>query len=315
VANSWQQTPAGFHLVERDGALRAEITDFWALVFNPSSTIRFAHVIVGALILGAFFAMSIAAWYALKGRHATFVRRTFAASLVVGLLASLAAPITGHYHAAVIAEHQPTKLAAFEGHFRTGDGGAPMYLFGFPDEEEQRVKAGIAVPGLLSFLIHADFDATVPGLDRFPRQDWPPVALPFYSFHIMVALGVLFILLTLLGAWYYRRGTLLSRRWLLWILVFAVAGPYAANQLGWIAAEVGRQPWVVWGLQRTSEGLSPAVRGGDVLASILLFSVIYLALFAIWIFVLNSKIQHGPDEPEGDVAPTIEPEPELQIAG
>jgi len=313
VANSWQQTPAGFHLVERDGVLRAEITDFWALVFNPSSTIRLAHVIVGALILGAFFAMSIAAWYALKGRHAPFVRRTFAASLVVGLLASLAAPITGHYHATVVAQHQPTKLAAFEGHFHTGEGGAPMYLFGFPDEEEQRVRAGIAVPGLLSFLVHGDFDATVPGLDRFPREDWPPVALPFYSFHIMVALGLLFILLTLLAAWYYRRGTLFSRRWLMWILVFAVAGPYAANQLGWIAAEVGRQPWIVWGLQRTSEGLSPAVRSSEVLASILLFSVIYLALFAIWIFVLNNKIQHGPDEPEGDVAPAREPE--LQIAG
>ena len=295
VANSWQQTPTGFHLVGEGSAMRAEITDFWAMVFNPSSVIRLSHVLIGAFILGAFFVMSISAWYALHGRHLAFARKSFGGALALGLVASLAAPVTGDIHARVVAEHQPAKLAAMEGLFTTPDGGAPLHVFGIVDEDAREVRAGLAVPGALSCLVHRDWSEPVPGLDRFPEEDWPPVAITFYSFHLMVGLGVLFILLSAVGLWHHLRGTLFEQRWLLWIFVFGVLGPYAANQLGWVAAEVGRQPWTVYGLLRTEDSVSTNLVAGEVLTSIIGFGVIYLLLFLVWILVLNDKIQKGPE--------------------
>ncbi len=296
VANSWQQTPAGFHLVIRDGFARAEITDFWALVFNPSSMHRLAHTIIGAWILGAFFVMSVTAWYILKGRHLELAKKSFTIALVFGAVASLLALGSGHAQADRVAQTQPAKLAAFEGHFKTGEGGAPLYIFGVPDEENEQVRYGIAIPGGLSFLVHFRADAPVPGLDRFPEDEQPPVVIPFITYHVMVGLGMFFIAITLYAAYLRWRGTLFRKRWLLWIFVFAVLGPYIANQFGWTAAEVGRQPWVVYGLLRTSDGLSQAVSAEAVLASIVLFGIIYALLFVVWIYVMHDKITHGPDE-------------------
>ncbi|MEW6338787.1 MAG: cytochrome ubiquinol oxidase subunit I [Acidobacteriota bacterium] len=296
VANSWQQTPAGFHVVGEGANARAEITDFWAMVFNPSSVDRLVHVLIGAAILGAFFVMSISSYYLLRGRHLEVARRSLTLGVVFGAVFSLAALLSGHSQANTVASTQPAKLAAFEGLFVTPEGGAPLYLFGLPDEETQRVDGGVAIPGMLSFLVHGDFTTPVPGLDRIAPQDRPPVLVPFLSYHVMVGLGVAFIALTLAGAFFLWRGTLAAQRWLLWIYVFAVVGPFAANQLGWVAAEVGRQPWVVYGLLRTQDGVSKAVGANAVLTSIVMFSVIYLMLFAVWVFVLNDKIHHGPDD-------------------
>ena len=187
--------------------------------------------------------------------------------------------------------------------FETGTGPTPLYLFGFPNASEQQVNYGIAVPGLLSFLAYGDFHTPVAGLDKIPRPDWPPVAATFYTFHLMVWLGGLFVVLTLVGLWFLWRGTLFEKRWLLWTFVLAVPLPFAANQLGWVAAEVGRQPWVVYGLLRTSDALSKAVVASQVLGSIIMFIVIYAMLFAVWVFVLDSKIKQGPDETEA-VHPT-----------
>jgi len=300
VANSWQQTPAGFHLVTNPetGFVRAEITDFWALVFNPSTVPRLVHVWLGAMIMGGFFTMSIAAFYLLKKRHQEFARKSFAAGLVLAFFGSILALVQGHAQAVNVAEHQPAKLAAFEGHFETGEDGAPLYLLGWPDEEEERVKAGVAVPGMLSFLVHGDTSRPVTGLDAFKPEDRPPVWLSFMSFHLMVGLGTIFIVLTVMGMWFLIRGTLYEKRWLLWIFVFAVLGPLAANQLGWIAAEVGRQPWIVYGLLRTSDGLSPVLDSGQVLGSIIMFGLIYLLLTAVWLMVLDAKIRKGPEEAE-----------------
>lgn len=295
VANSWQQTPAGFHLVGEGGAVRAEITDFWAVVFNPSSMIRLSHVLVGAFILGAFFVMSVGAWYVLRGRHPDFARRTFGGGLLLGLAASLLAPLTGDVHGRVVAEHQPTKLAAMEGLYVTPEAGAPLHLFGIVDHEAREVKADITIAGGLSLLVHRDPHRPVPGLDRFPEDEWPPVAMTFYSFHLMVALGLLFIVLTAVGLYFHRRGTLFGKRWLLRIFVFAVGGAYAANQLGWVTAEVGRQPWSVWGLLRTEDSVSTNLGGGEVLASLVAFGAIYLLLFLVWLYVLNDKIRKGPE--------------------
>ena len=290
VANSWQQTPAGFHIVGEGLQARAEITDFWAMVFNPSSLHRLTHTVIGAYILSAFFVMSIAAYYVLRGRHLDFAKRSFTIALWFGLVASLAAPISGHFQGQKVAVTQPAKLAAMEGHFVTGDGGTPLYLVGHPDASGGRTR-GVAVPGLLSWLVHGDAAKPVTGLDQFPREDWPPVAITFHSFRLMVWLGLLFIALTALAAWLHWRGRLFETRWLLWVFVWAVPLPYIANQVGWIAAEVGRQPWVVYGLLRTSDALSKAVKAEQVLGSIIMFLLIYALLFAVFLFILDQKIK------------------------
>jgi len=147
---------------------------------------------------------------------------------------------------------------------------------------------------LLSFLVHRDFSTPVPGLDQY-EPDTPPVALPFYCFHIMVGLGIYFIILTLYGLWCRRRKTLFQKKWLLWIFVFSVIGPFVANELGWIAAEVGRQPWIVYNQLRTSEAVSRSLASSQVFGSIIMFGVIYALLFAVWIYLLNDKIQKGPE--------------------
>ncbi|PLX22534.1 MAG: cytochrome ubiquinol oxidase subunit I [Ignavibacteria bacterium] len=294
VANSWQQTPTGFHIVGEGMKARAEITDFWAMVFNPSSVDRLLHTLIGAFILGAFFVMSITAWYLLKRRHVEPAKKSFTIALVIGTIASLAALFSGHHQANTVAVTQPAKLAAFEGHFHTGPG--DMWLFGVPDEMEERVDMGISIPGGLSFLLHGDFEAEVTGLDAYAPEDRPPVQIPFQMYHIMIALGMYFIGITLLASYFRWRGTLFEKRWMLWIFVFSIIGPYIANQAGWVAAEVGRQPWIVYGLLRTSDALSKAVSAEEVLTSIILFSIIYLFLFAIWLYIMHDKITKGPEE-------------------
>lgn len=301
VANSWQQTPAGFHLVGEGVNARAEITDFWAMIFNPSSVQRLLHVLIGSYILAAFFVMSISAYYVLRGRHPDFARKSFTSALVLGTVMSLAALAQGDLQAKKVAVTQPAKMAAMEAHFETGTGGSPLYIAGLPDAGEQRVKGAIALPGMLSFLVHGNFHEPVKGLDQIPRQDWPPVAITFQSFHIMVGLGFLFIALTALASYFRWRGTLFEKRWLMLVFVLAIPLPYAANQLGWVTAEVGRQPWIVYGLLRTSDGLSKTVTGGQTLGSILMFLLIYALLFAVWLRVLNDKIQHGPDPVQAPV--------------
>ncbi len=311
VANSWQQTPAGFtireHVVGGQVFRRAEITDFWAMVFSPSSMHRLVHVWFGAFLMGAFFVMSIAAWYLLRGRHREFAERSFAGALLLAVVFSLAQLASGHFQADTVARHQPAKLAAFEGLYRT-ESHAPMHLWGWPDDGAERVRYGLAVPGLLSWLIHYDTSAAVPGLDELePEWGRPPVWISFESYHLMAAIGAIFIVSTLYAGWRFRRGTLFEARWLLWFFVFAVLLAYAANQLGWVAAEVGRQPWIVYptvvdghvtGGLKTGDALSEVVTGGQVLSSIVMFGLLYLLLFALWLLVLNHKIQQGP-EPVG----------------
>jgi cytochrome bd ubiquinol oxidase subunit I len=344
VANSWQQTPTGHHIVQmqRDGApwfvngepvLRAEIVSFRDLVLNPSTVERLVHVWIAAFILGSFFVMSVSAWYLLKGRHQAFARRSFEGALLLGTVASLAAAVSGHLQGGNVYRWQPAKLAAMEGHYATGP--ADLSLFGIPDERNERVRWEVGIPGGLSLLLHHDPHAPVLGLDAFRPEDRPPVLVPFVSYHVMVALGFGFIGLTLLASFLRWRGSLYRQRWLLWIFVVSVLGAVAANELGWVAAEVGRQPWVVQppvvrgpdgepardeagfvryervevslpdgtirsvpaGL-RTADGGSEAVTSGQVLASIILFGVIYTLLGALWIFVLNHKIQEGPPPSE-----------------
>jgi cytochrome d ubiquinol oxidase subunit I len=311
VANSWQQTPAGHRIaaVLRDGrpwivdgaaVMRAEVADFWAVVFNPSTVNRLVHTLIGAFVLGSFFVMSISAFYLLRGRHEEFARRSFTGGLLLATAASLAALFSGDANARMVAERQPAKFAAFEQHFSTG----PADLFG--------------MPGGVSLLLHGDRSASVIGLDRIRPEYRPPVATSSLSFRLMAALGVFFVILTLLASWLRWKGALFDKRWLLWVFVFSVVGAFAANELGWVAAETGRQPWIVHPnvirdaagqpvfdaqgfLQyRLEEGLltrsaiSEAVGGEQVLGSLLMFGLVYALLFLVWIYVLNDKIKHGP---------------------
>jgi len=298
VAISWQQTPAGFVIRELSTPAgivkRAEITDFWSVVFNPSAMDRLIHVIIAALILGSFFVLSISAYYLLKDRHIDFARKSFTTALVAAAVASIAMLASGDSSARVVARHQPAKLAAMEGIYRTSEGATPIHIFGVPDSESRVVRFSVGIPGLLSFLVHRDFKTPVPGLDQF-EPDVPPVAIPFFSFHIMVGLGTYFIVLTLYALWCRYRGTLFRKKWLLWVFVFSVIGPFIANQLGWVAAEVGRQPWIVYNQLRTGEAVSQNLASSQVLGSIIMFAVIYTLLFVLWIFLLNDKIQKGPE--------------------
>jgi cytochrome bd ubiquinol oxidase subunit I len=292
VANSWQQTPAGYHLVGQAPNIRAEIVDFWQLVFNPSSVDRIWHVYMGAWQAGAFFVLSVSAFYILRNKHIDFAKASAKIALLVAAVASVLQLVSGHSSAVGVAENQPAKMAAYEGHYNTEP--ADLYLFGWVNEDQEKVQLGIKLPGMLSFLIHGDSQKPVTGLREFKPEDRPPVNIVFQSYHAMVAIGCGLILIAWLGLFRWWRKKLFSMRWLLWVFVFSVIGPQLANQLGWLSAEVGRQPWIVYNLLRTSDGLSRVVSSGQVLTSIILFSLIYLLLLILFIYLLNDKIQHGP---------------------
>jgi cytochrome d ubiquinol oxidase subunit I len=294
VANSWMQTPAGFHIVGEGLKARAEITDFWAMVFNPSSMDRLSHVLMGAWQAGAFLMLSVSAYYLLKKRHEEFAKSSMKISLVVALIASMMQLVTGHESTEGVSKNQPVKLAAYEGVYETQTN-APLHLFGWVDEKSEKVH-GIAIPGLLSFLVHGDTQGEVKGLKSVPEADRPPINASFQFFHGMVALGIGMIVLCIVGVFYLWRGRLFTTRWLLWLFVFSVLGPQLANQLGWFAAEVGRQPWIVQGLLRTSDALSKSVTANMILASLIMFALIYILLFALFIFLLDQKIRRGPDD-------------------
>jgi len=304
VANSWQQTPAGYHLMGEGLQTRAEITDFWEMVFNPSSMERLAHTLGGAWLAGAFLVISVSAFYLLKKRHVEFAQSSLKIGLVVVLFASFFQLFTGHQSALGISGYQPAKLAAFEAHYDSAKPG-DLYLFGWVDDERQQVNLSVKIPGGLSFLLYGDASKPVTGLNDFPVSDRPPVNAVFQSYHFMVGTGIFIILVTLTSIIFWWRGILFQKYWLLKILVFSVLAPQIANQLGWFSAEVGRQPWIVYGLMRTSEGLSKAVSAGQTLFSLILFTLIYLLLFILFIFLLDRKIKQGP-EATGDLASTYE---------
>lgn len=299
VANSWMQTPAGFHLVERQvgGAIvtRAEITDFWQVVFNPSTIDRLTHTIIGAWLTGAFLVLSISAYYLLKNRHFDHAKASIKVGLTVALIASFLQLITGHSSAVGVAKNQPSKLAAMEGHFDS-KAPAPLHLFGWVDEKEQKVKYGVSIPRFLSFLLYFDASKPVTGFDQIPLEERPPINLVFQSFHIMILIGIFFILYSLVGLYLWITNKLWSTKWFLWISVFAVVLPHLANQTGWITAEVGRQPWIVYGILKTSDAFSKNVPVGNVWFSLILFTLIYLLIFVLFLFLLGRKIKQGPIE-------------------
>jgi len=340
VANSWQQTPAGHHVVDimRQGTLpdgstgmvpwvvdgvlqrRAEIVNFVEMVFNHSTVYRLSHVLLGCLAVGAFHVLSISAYYMLKGKHPEFARHSFNGALIMAFVASISLAANGHFQAQNVYAYQPAKIAAFEGHFESGRG--DLNLIGWPNAKEERVDFGVGIPGGLSFLMFDDFTFSKPvvGLDRFKKEDRPPLVITYFSWRAMVGIGSLMILLSGLGLYYNWRGTIKEKPWILWSFVFAIVFVITSNHSGWIAAEVGRQPWTVnppvtWndsgddlvvgadgfvqydeseGL-RTNNSISASVTPAEALTSLILFSILYLALLAVWVFVLDRKIRKGPE--------------------
>ena len=297
VANSWQQTPAGYHIVGEGFNARAEVTDFWAMVFNPSSVDRIIHVWQGAFLAGAFMVLSVHAYYIRKGKFVELSKIAFKIALVVATVVSFTQLVSGHSSADGVAVNQPAKLAAMEGHYEKS-APADLYLLGWVDNEKQEVT-GLGVPGGLSFLVHQDFKAPVTGLNAFPKEDQPSqVNAVFQFYHIMISIGMFLIALTFYACFLWWKGKLFESKWLMWIFSFSVLLPQIANQAGWFAAEMGRQPWIVYGHLRTSEGFSQEVSANQILFSLILFLVIYTILFLLFLYSLNKKIKHGPYEDE-----------------
>ncbi len=287
IANGWMQNPVGY--VIRNG--RAELDDFAAVIFNKFAIYEFFHMIGAAFVLSAFFVMGISAFHLLKRNNIDFFTRSFKLGLVFGLIFSIFVALEGDLHGVHVAEVQPVKLAAMEAHWETSKR-APLHLMAFPDEEKERniVEFG-SIPALLSFLGYHDFDAEVKGLKDFPKEERPPVLISFLSFRIMVALGTLFILLMIVG--WFKRNKLIESPMYLKIMQYAIPLPYIAIELGWVLAEVGRQPWIVYGLMKTEDAVSP-VATGQVFTSLVAFMLVYGLLGVVGFYLIIKNARKGP---------------------
>ena len=291
VANSWQQTPAGY--VIRNG--RAELTDFWASVFNPSTMPRFYHTIDAALISAAFFVAGVSAYYLIKNKHIEFAKTSLRFAIIFGLIVSILEVFPfGHEHAKQVAETQPEKFAATQGLY-TSQEGAPIAIFAFPTDHPPKLKVPIEIPGLLSWMAFGDFKAKVKGINEFPWENIPPLFLTFVSYHNMVLLGLYFIFIMALASYLLYKKKLFENKKILTVLKWSVPLPLIAIQLGWIAAEVGRQPWIVYHLMKTKDAVSFTVGTGELLFSIILFGLIYILLGSVFLTLLFKKIKHGPE--------------------
>lgn len=287
LANGWMQHPVGYRI--ENG--RAELESFSAVMFNKFGILEFLHTVSGAYVLSAFFVMGVSAYHLLKKQHVEFFTRSFKIALVFGLFSSIFVAAIGDTHGVHVTQVQPAKLAAMESHWET-TARAPIHLFAIPDEKNERniIEIG-SIPGILSLLGHHDINAEVKGLRDFPRDERPPVLLTFVSFRVMVGLGTLFILLTVYG--WFKRNRLMDSPNFLKIMLFAIPLPYIALELGWVLAEVGRQPWIVYGLMRTSDAVSP-VAGSQVLFSLVGFLVVYGLLGAIGFYLIVTNAKKGP---------------------
>jgi len=300
VANSWMQTPAGFHIVGEGLNARAEITSFWEMVLNPSSVDRLMHSVIGAWLAGSFTIISVAAYYLLKKRHIEFAKNSLKVGLIIAACAVVFQLFSGDRSSKVVAKNQPAKLASLEGVFKTQKG-APLYVFGIPNVEEQRVDYGIGIPKLLSLLSFDDPEAEIKGLDQVPRKDWPRVQLLFPLYRVMIAMWSIMFILVAISLIMWRRGALFENKWMLRALVASVICPQIANQVGWVCAEMGRYPWIVQGYLRISEGLSKSVSANLILGSIIMFTFVYIILFILFIYLLNEKFKHGPSDEDMEI--------------
>jgi cytochrome d ubiquinol oxidase subunit I len=305
VANSWMQTPAGFKIVtDANGVSKAQMTDFWQAVFNPSTLPRVFHTLAACWVVGAFFLMGICAWYILRHRGSDVTSIAIRLAVIVAFFGSGLMFVSGDLQTREVQANQPLKFAAMEGVFKTEKGVALEIIALPPSQTGPADFPAIAIPYGLSAMSDLDPNGVIKGLDQQPDQSfWPPVAITFMSFHLMVGLGAMMMLLMLFGAYFWWRRSLESHRWWLWLAVLAIPLPIIAVELGWMTAEVGRQPWIVQGLMMTSQGVSPGVSATDVGISLLAILLVYALLFFLWIYSLTKEIGRGPELAIAELAP------------
>lgn len=308
IANSWMQTPAGYEIVQTDTGAKAVLTNFAEAVFNPSTFARYAHTLFALLITGAFIAIAVSAYYLLKKKHIHFAKTTMQSSVIVALVTTVILFPTAHAQAVVVAENQPLKLAAMEGQYETEP--AALYLFGFVDTVNETVH-GLAIPGGTSFLASGDFGKEYPGLydaaeaEGVSTDEMPPTVFVFQTYHGMVMLSGAIALCLIVALWVtFKRlkktpegETPTINKWLLRLLLVSPLFPLLAIELGWLTAEFGRQPWVVQGLLRTNDAISGAVTSGELIFTIIVFAVIYLAILIAWAGIVIHIVKKGPGEP------------------
>jgi cytochrome d ubiquinol oxidase subunit I len=293
VTDAWMQHPVAYHLLPNG---TYEVSSFWGLMMNPWAWLQYAHNMCGAVVTGAFVMSSVGALYLLQGRETQFGRIFLKLGVVTGVIACIVQIFpTGDLHGRYMAKNQPIAIAAMEGQFHSQTG-APIVLMGQPDEEGQKIDNPIAVNDVLSFLIYGTTKAEVKGLDQFPKDLWPTtLPLLFYSYHIMAGLGTYFVALMAVAAFLLWRGKLYTARWLLWPILLSFPLPYIANTAGWMTAEIGRQPWLVYNLIRTSAGYSTHIGAGTSLFSLLGFLGMYTVLSILWILLVYHIIDKGPE--------------------
>lgn len=292
ATNAWMQRPTGYRLGPNGEIL---LDSWWSLVFNEWAFWQYSHTIIGGVITGSFIMSGVGALYLLLKKHEDFARTFLRLGVTAGVIASILALFpTGDQQGMLVAKHQPATLAAMEAHFRTGEA-APMIILGQPDVERQKIDNPFLVPGMLSFITSKRWDAEVKGLDAFPQDEWPTnIPLLYYSFHIMVGLGTIFIAVMVLSFLQLRRGKLFESKPLLWILMLTAPLPYVANTAGWMTAELGRQPWLIYGLMKTAEGSSAQVSSGNAMFTLLGFMGMYTLLLMLGLFMIWRELDHGP---------------------
>jgi cytochrome bd ubiquinol oxidase subunit I len=297
ATDAWMQHPAGYRM-SPGGDI--ELASFWGLVLNKWALWQYAHNMLGAVQTGCFVMAAVGAFYLLTRRHESYGRTFVKGGVLVGVVAALLQLFpTGDVQGKLIADYQPATLAAMEGLFHS-EAGAPLAILGQPDVANRKLDNPLVFPAMLSFLTYRQWSAHVRGLDSFPESEWPDqIVLLYFSYHVMVGLGTIFIAVMLLAAILYWRGKLFGSRWMLWILMLCVPLPYIANTAGWMTAELGRQPWLIYGLMRTSQGISPKVSAGSAWFTLLGFMGIYTVLGILWLFLIYREIDVGPP-PEED---------------
>jgi cytochrome bd ubiquinol oxidase subunit I len=301
ATNSWMQNPVGYEEVAGGGV---RIADYSAVLLNPWVFVQFAHNQGGAVVTAAFGMAGLGAYYLLANRHELYGRMFVRLGLITAVIASVWMLFpSGHVSSTEVAEKQPVALAAMEGQFRT-ERPAGLVVMGQPDMERERIDNPIVIPRALSFLVYQNWNAEVKGLDAFPEKNWPDnIPLLYYSYHVMVGLGTIFIAITVIATFLLRRRRLFESRWMLWILMLATPFPFIANTAGWLTAELGRQPWLAYGLLRTEEGVSPLVSSGNVLFTLIGFAGMYLIMGLLYFVLMVREVAHGP---EAEQAPSGE---------
>jgi len=301
VTNAWMQHPVGYERAT-DGS--AQLSSFWALVLNPWAWWQYAHNMNGAAITGSFAMASIGAFYLLWGKCQEYGRIFVKVGVIAGCVFSILQLFpTGDGQGRMVALNQPATLAGMEALF-TAEAGAPIVILGQPDVEKQTIDNPLIIPKMLSFLTYRRWGAEVKGLNSFPKDQWPEnIPLLYYSYHIMVGLGTIFIAIMVGSAFLLWRGKLFQAQWMLWILLLSLPFPYIANTAGWMTAELGRQPWLVYGLMRTAEGYSKNVSAGNGMFTLIGFMGMYMVLGILFLILVYREIERGPSMVAAELDP------------